>query len=90
MKRIEFLQEVTWTSQSAGFLKTKTGKIVGVIPAGEKPSRQLFPELYRGNGIRFTAPRDHESYVVDAGKKTYYPLVKYLNSVASDIERIHG
>lgn len=68
--------EVRWTSQSAGIVKQKRGRVVEVVPAGT--SCAAFP---------LSRPRDHESYVVlaagvDEGgsrrKRTYWPLRKLL------------
>lgn len=50
--------EVWWESQSAGSRRTKVGTIVGVVPAGGRPT-----EFWAVVGAR---PRDHESYVVRA------------------------
>lgn len=46
---------VEWTSQSAGVTKTKRGTIIGIVPRGAPPPRQI-----KNPG----ACRDHESYVV--------------------------
>jgi len=85
--KFKFLDTVSWDSQAGGIWKRKVGKIYGVIPAGEKPSRQLFPELYGrpSHNISYTLPRDHESHVVVAGHKTYYPRVKDLRLVRRSI-----
>jgi len=53
---------VSWTSQSAGYTKTKHGVVAAVVPAGAYPSREKFLQLYRGPGVGMH--RDHVSYVV--------------------------
>ncbi len=58
---------VIWTSQSAGTWKTKRGVVEMIVPAGKRPE-------IRGAGL----PRDHESYVVRAGGRAYWPLVAKL------------
>lgn len=73
---------VTWTSQAGGNAKTKTGKVVVIIDAGQwldnilavRNGRWAFEHL----GIYST--RDHESYLIQVGKskRLYWPLVKYL------------
>jgi hypothetical protein len=70
---------VEWTSQAGGNTKTKRGPIVGVIPAGEAPDRELFAQLHRGSGCGM--PRDHVSYVVKIGSKLYWPRVSALRAV---------
>ena len=59
---------VTWTSQSSGYTRTKTGVIEEVVPSQWMPNRDQFPQLYRGPGVG--APRDHVSYVVRVAGKT--------------------
>ena len=73
---------VTWTSQAGGKSKTKTGKVVIIVPAGK-----LLGEIPLG-GFRFRhltlfSSRDHESYLVQVGKsrRLYWPLVKNLKRV---------
>jgi hypothetical protein len=67
---------VEWTSQAGGNTKIKRGPIVGVVPAGEAPDRELFAQLHRGPGCGM--PRDHVSYVVKIGSKLYWPRVSAL------------
>lgn len=82
---------VTWTSQAGGKSKTKTGKVLFVIPPG-KILREIFtgsPELEISHlGIYGT--RDHESYLIQVGKskRLYWPLVKYLNAATFGPEPI--
>jgi hypothetical protein len=59
---------VTWTSQSAGIVKTKVGEVVRVLQPGERPG-------WKNQG----ASRDHVSYVVRATHgKLYWPRVSQL------------
>ena len=69
--------KVSWTSQSAGVTKTKTGVVVEVLPAGCKTGR------------KFGAPRDHESYLVKVGRseKLYWPRVCHLKKYSPDLTR---
>lgn len=76
---------VTWTSQAGGNAKTKTGKVVAVLPANKSVA-----QFYREGGIVgdfyltripiIISSRDHESYLIQVGKskRLYWPLVKYL------------
>lgn len=61
---------VNWTSSNL----EKTGEIVAVVPAGERPSTDLTPKV-KDPG----APRDHDSYVVKANGKHYWPRVSLLS-----------
>ena len=63
-------QTVTWTSSNM----EKTGEIVAVVPAGERPSTDLTPKV-KDPG----APRDHVSYVVKAQGKHYWPRASLLS-----------
>ena len=63
-------ETVTWTSSH---LK-KTGEIVAVVPAGERPTTDLTPKV-KDPGT----PRDHDSYVVKAQGKHYWPRVSLLS-----------
>lgn len=84
MNKFQLGQEVTWSSQAQGVVKTKVGVVVEVIPAGEHPDRERFEPLYRGSGVG--SSRNHESYVVEAfdptGKssvrKVYWPRTAAL------------
>lgn len=77
--------DVTWTSQSAGVAKSKTGIVEQVVPAGGYPDRERFESLYRGPGVGLH--RDHESYVVRVPGKTaksqgkvYWPRSLHLRA----------
>lgn len=77
--------EVTWTSQSSGYTRTKTGTIEEVVPVGKQPDRK-FEQLYRGTGVGIG--RDHVSYVVQVPGKTaksagtlYWPRAASLSKV---------
>lgn len=82
-------QKVSWTSQSAGFVKTKTGTVEQVVPVGAYPDRERFEALYRTSGVGIR--RDHVSYVVGVPGKTaksavkyYWPRVKHLMKAEED------
>lgn len=81
MRGFKLGDPVTWTSQAAGFEKTKTGTIVAVVPPMGNP-RHLVPE-----GMSLDASglhREHESYLVRVGnsKRLYWPVVKRLAKAA--------
>lgn len=59
---------VQWTSQSAGYAKTKSGVVEEVVPVKGMPNRDRFLQLYRGSGVG--SPRDQVSYVVRVPGKT--------------------
>ena len=68
----------TWTSQAGGYAKDKVGVVVAVVPAGQYPSREDFPSLYRNAGVGMH--RDHESYVVHVkGAGVYWPRTRALS-----------
>ena len=48
--------KVTWTSQSAGIVRTKIGIVVDVVPPHATPPKIKNPGK----------PREHESYVIRA------------------------
>lgn len=54
--------KVTWSSQAQGFAREKTGVVVEVVAAGNRPSRK-FDDLHKGVGCGYG--RDHDSYVVE-------------------------
>ena len=70
---------VEWSSQSAGYTKTKAGVVVQVVAAGMRPDRDAFPSLYKHLGCGFG--RAGESYVVQVGKKHYWPVASKLAKV---------
>ena len=71
---------VKWSSQAQGHTKEKTGVIVEVVEAGQRPDRVRFPDLYKGPGVGFG--RQDASYVVLVGKrKHYWPLASKLQPV---------
>lgn len=85
MKPDEFTvgQVVMWTSQAAGYTKTKSGVIEAIIEAGALPDRNQFLQLFKGPGVG--GSRDHRSYVVRVKGKTdrsagklYWPRVSAL------------
>lgn len=69
---------VTWRSQAQGASLIKAGKVVAVIPQGDRPT-----------GIKGCGwPRNHESYIVEvppksgskAKPKAYWPVVSLLKA----------
>lgn len=74
---IEVGSTVTWRSQAGGAMLTKTGIVREVVKAGKLPDRdRVFRTLYDGPGV--VMQRDHESYVVEAGWRFYWPCVTCL------------
>ena len=79
---------VTWKSQTGSVTKEKTGRIVQVVPAGQRPDRERFAGLYQGPGCGYG--RNHESYVVqvDVGKtegksfRFYWPVSSLLSHLS--------
>jgi hypothetical protein len=74
--------KVTWQSQSGGWVATKTGEIVAVIKAGNRPDSKKFPDLWNPSSPPGWS-RDDESYVIRVQKgpksfKHYWPRVKNL------------
>lgn len=57
----ELGDKVCWNSQAQGFSKEKSGEIVQVVPAGQRPDRDRFLDLYKNAGCGWG--RKHESYV---------------------------
>ena len=72
--------EVTWTSSSSGFTKKKLGIVVLVIPKDTSASNVVAREF--GEAPKYVknwgGARGHESYVIKAGSKLYWPLVSRL------------
>lgn len=71
--------QVTWTSQSGSYVKTKIGTVISIIPKGARPSMEILPGAGWG--------RDHPSYLVSVPGKTarakgklYWPNVKHLRA----------
>ena len=75
---------VTWTSQSAGTSKTKTGKVVGLL----RPGLSVASYLRKNPGLaRYRTydsmpnpgiTRDHSSVLVAVGNDLYWPRVAGL------------
>lgn len=80
---------VTWTSQSQGFSRTKTGKVILVVPAGKHPFELMSKELKDLQRMYDGWARDHESYVVEVqtGKTPkskpalYWPRTSWLKKI---------
>jgi len=77
---------VTWTSQSAGLTKKKTGTILAVVPAGHDPAKiadavdpiHPWSRFYYQLSGCFGNPRDHDSYLILVGPVIYWPRVSLL------------
>lgn len=65
--------KVRWTSQAGGFARTKHGEIVEVVPSHAYPAISI-----PGSGPGRCEVRDHESYVVCANGRNYWPRVQAL------------
>mgnify|MGYP001009489891 CR=1 FL=1 len=68
--------EVTWSSQAQGYSKRERGIVVAYVPPGERPSKDDFPDLFKGAGAGWG--RSTESWVVRVGRKHYWPVAKNL------------
>jgi len=75
MKSIKIGSSVKWTSQSQGYELAKEGVVVAVVPPDTNPVA-VAPA---GSKLSMTGlPRNHESYLVQAGKRLYWPRVSAL------------
>jgi hypothetical protein len=78
---------VTWTSQSGGTNKVKTGTVVAVVDAGKFAETVVRkrPDLARYRTYNSMpnpgASRDHNSVLVAVGIDLYWPLVSRLEVV---------
>lgn len=81
---------VTWTSQAGGKSKTKQGIVIAVVPKFQ-PMGYAIPEGFKFKGFD-GAVRFHESYLIQVGKskRLYWPLVKYLKPVESEMSEPKG
>jgi hypothetical protein len=75
---------VTWSSQSQGAWKQKTGTIVEVIHPMFDPSKQKYPELWTGAGPG--RGRKNLSYIVRVGDRHYWPVASKL-ALLSEVTR---
>ncbi len=80
---------VQWTSQSAGTVLTKIGKVIEVVPMGRAVDFST-AQRYANVGCRLVNgggyPRNHESYLVkvEQGKRkplVYWPRVSALEKL---------
>jgi len=82
--------EVEWTSQARGSMKTKRGEIFAIVPAGQRPRLQDLSGTRR-NGMGGGLPRSHESYLVRVRRahasaamdRAYWPRVSQLRPVTA-------
>jgi hypothetical protein len=70
--------EVEWTSQAKGSSRTKRGMIVVIVPAGRNV-RELVPAGMKVDAPG--APRATESYLVQVGRRLYWPRVSSLQRI---------
>lgn len=84
-KTFQIGDAVTWTSQAGGKSKTKTGRVVFIVPAniGLRQIVSRESKEYSVDHLGLFSGRDHESYLIQVGKskRLYWPLVKYLEKV---------
>ena len=69
--------KVEWTSQASGYVRTKSGTVREVVPAGVMPTLGG-RRILRG---RSHIPRQTKSYVVQSAGKWYWPLAHYLKKI---------
>jgi hypothetical protein len=79
--QFEVGQEVKWESQSSGTKAIKSGKVVVVVPAGERPEMYMPAHLQQNTTRGYGRERDHVSYLVQVGSKCYWPRVFLLSPV---------
>lgn len=72
--------KVTWSSQSQGSWKEKTGIVAAVIPSHSRPNAEEWPQLFSGVGPG--SARRHISYIVIANMRVYWPIAGKLKRVA--------
>jgi len=76
---------VEWTSQAAGYAKTKCGVVVEVVAPDARPDRKRFASLHRGNGCGWG--RSGFSFVVESlnstgrSSKFYWPKASLLRKI---------
>lgn len=91
---------VTWTSQSQGVIRTKTGTVIGIVPPNVSPWRILEKQgaaltALDGSYLDGAYVRSVESYLIrvavftDHGKprrrsRVYWPLVRLLRKVEGE------
>lgn len=92
MQTFEIGDRVVWTSQSAGYTKTKRGDVVAVVPREVRPFVKEKDVTYLGFGIRTKHnifhygmsrlgggySRNHQSYLVVVKNQLYWPIVSKL------------
>lgn len=76
---------VTWTSQSGGFTKTKTGRIVAIVPPRTLADKCLPVGFLCNSTAGYGGSRDHESYLVQIGtaRRLYWPVVNRLEHISA-------
>lgn len=80
-KQFKVGDKVVWRSQAASVYSNKTGEVIDVIPAGQRPKLP-------GCGMQ----RKHESYLIRATSdstgrvRKYWPIVSLLKTVEDKLE----
>lgn len=88
-KTFQIGDTVTWTSHANGNVKTKTGKVVAIIPPDIVPVNHVYKIEGKWNWRRVGVTyRNHESYLIQVGKskRLYWPLVKYLEKAEPEMD----
>lgn len=76
---------VAWISSSNGSTKRKEGNVVEVVKIGKRPCQHKFPALHKHT--LGSSTRTHESYVVRANGKNYWPKVDDLGMVSVSTQK---
>jgi hypothetical protein len=75
---------VAFTTMGYIHFHDRVGKVVRIIPAGQRPTPEEFPDLYKPHR-RPGHPRDHESYILAVQRvrsvKHFWPRVHYLRPI---------
>lgn len=75
MEQFRLYEIVNWTSKAEGEAPVKrTGVVVGVVPPSKDPL-EFIPKGFSVKQIDNQHKKDHESYVVQAGARIFWPPV---------------
>ncbi len=80
--------QVAWTSQAMGCIRSKSGEIIEVVPAKQCPKSKVKDPGLSRNHVSYVV---RASYVDDAGKKrtmNYWPIVKKLELCSTSDEAV--
>lgn len=81
---IKLGSKVKWESMANGKTKSRTGVVVEVVLAGNRPDPKLIPMFRKGKQL---GTRMHESYVVQCGKEYLWPVVSRLQLVGGKVSK---